>query len=35
MYLTEREGIYKVLTLDKRDFSVFRTASGQCLSLVP
>lgn len=35
MYLTEREGIYDVLTLDKRDFSVFRTASGRGLSLVP
>lgn len=35
MYLTDREGIYDVLTLDKRDFSVFRTASGKALTLVP
>lgn len=35
MYLAEREGIAEVLTLDKRDFSAFRTSSGKSLTLLP
>lgn len=35
MYLAEREGISQVLTLDRKDFSLFRTASGQQLGLLP
>jgi predicted nucleic acid-binding protein len=35
MYLAEREGIEQVFTLDRRDFFVFRTASGRTLSLIP
>ncbi len=35
MYLAEREGIQKVFTLDRRDFSVFRTADGKALEILP
>ncbi len=35
MYLTEREGIATVFTLDRRDFSVYRTVAGHPLQLVP
>ena len=35
MYLAEREGITEVLTLDRQDFSVFRTFAGKALSLLP
>lgn len=34
-YLSEREGIRSVFTLDRRDFSVFRTAQNQPFDLVP
>ena len=35
MYLAERENIEQVFTLDRRDFSVFKTATGRSLSLIP
>jgi hypothetical protein len=35
MYLAERERIVEVMTLDKRDFSLFRTSAGKSLSLRP
>jgi predicted nucleic acid-binding protein len=35
MHLAEREGIELVFTLDRRDFSVFRTTSGKHLALLP
>jgi predicted nucleic acid-binding protein len=35
MYLAEREPIDRIFTLDRRDFSVFKTAAGQSLSLLP
>ena len=35
MYLAERESIECVFTLDRRDFSVFKTATGKHLSLLP
>lgn len=35
MHLAEREGIAEVLTLDKQDFSVFRTSVGKTLTLLP
>jgi uncharacterized protein len=35
MYLAEREGIRQVFTLDRRHFSVFRTANGNALQLIP
>ena len=35
MHLAEREKIEYVFTLDRRDFSVFRTASGKSLTLLP
>lgn len=35
MYLAERDGISEVLTLDKRDFGVFRTSIGKSLTLLP
>lgn len=35
MHLAEREGINRVFTLDRRDFSVFRTAMGEPLALLP
>ena len=35
MHLTEREEIKTVFTLDRRDFSIFRTAKGTSLQLVP
>ena len=34
MYLAEREGIRKVLTLDLRDFSIYRTTKGLALDLI-
>lgn len=34
-HLAEREGIEQVFTLDRRDFSVFRTSAGRPLSLFP
>ena len=35
MYLAEREGIDVVLTLDRRDFGLYRTSAGKPLTLVP
>jgi uncharacterized protein len=35
MYLAEREGIATVFTLDRRDFSIYRTSGGQALTIVP
>jgi uncharacterized protein len=35
MYIAEREGIDKVFTLDRRDFSVYRTTDGRALEIVP
>ena len=35
MHLSEREGIDRVFTLDRKDFTVFRKTSGQPLVLLP
>ena len=35
MYIAEREGIDTVFTLDRRDFSVYRTTDGRALEIVP
>jgi predicted nucleic acid-binding protein len=35
MYLAEREGVDTVFTLDRRDFSVYRTSDGRALDIVP
>jgi uncharacterized protein len=35
MYIAEREGIDTVFTLDRRDFSVYRTTDGRALHIVP
>ena len=35
MYIAEREGIETVFTLDRRDFSVYRTTDGRALEIVP
>lgn len=35
MFLAEREGIGTVFTLDRRDFSVYRTSDGRALAVVP
>jgi predicted nucleic acid-binding protein len=35
MYIAEREGIDTVFTLDRRDFSVYRTTEGRALHIVP
>jgi uncharacterized protein len=35
MYIAEREEIDTVFTLDRRDFSVYRTTDGQALKIVP
>jgi len=35
MFIAEREGIETVFTLDRRDFSVYRTGVGRALTLVP
>ena len=35
MYVAEREGIDTVFTLDRRDFSIYRTSDGRALSIVP
>lgn len=35
MYIAEQEGIDKVFTLDRRDFSIYRTGSGKALTIVP
>ena len=35
MYIAERRGIGTVFTLDRRDFSVYRTTDGRALDIVP
>jgi predicted nucleic acid-binding protein len=35
MFLAERERIDTVFTLDRRDFTVYRTTDGRALALVP
>jgi len=35
MYLAERERVSQVLTLDRNDFSLFRTTAGKALTLFP
>ena len=35
MYIAERKGIDTVFTLDRRDFSVYRTTDGGALEIVP
>ena len=35
MYIAEREGIDTVFTLDRRDFSVYRTADHRALEIMP
>jgi predicted nucleic acid-binding protein len=35
MYLAEREGVDTVFTLDRRDFSIYRTTDGRALAIVP
>ena len=35
MYLAERESIETVFTLDRRDFSIYRTTDGRALSILP
>ena len=35
MYIAEREGIDTVFTLDRRDFSIYRTTDGRALAMVP
>lgn len=35
MHLAEREAIERVLTIDLTDFSIYRTASGKRLELLP
>ena len=35
MYLADRDAIETVFTMDRRDFSVFRTRAGRALRLIP
>lgn len=35
VYVAEKEGIGTVFTLDRRDFSIYRTASGKALRIIP
>jgi predicted nucleic acid-binding protein len=35
MYIAERDGIDTVFTLDRRDFSIYRTTDGRMLNIVP
>ncbi len=35
VYLAEREGIATVFTLDRRDFSIYRTTGGRALKIMP
>lgn len=35
MFIAEHEGIDTVFTLDRRDFSVYRTETGKALAVVP
>jgi hypothetical protein len=35
VYIAEREGIDTVFTLDRRDFSIYRTTDGRALTILP
>ena len=35
VYLAEKEKIGTVFTLDRRDFSIYRTSSGAALTILP
>jgi predicted nucleic acid-binding protein len=35
MYIAEREGLDTVFTLDRRDFSAYRTTDGRALTILP
>lgn len=35
VHVAEREGLHRVLTIDRRDFSVYRTAGGRRLEILP
>jgi len=35
VYLAERDGVETIFTLDRRDFSVYRTTAGTSLRIVP
>jgi predicted nucleic acid-binding protein len=35
MFIAERENIETVFTLDRRDFTVYRTSTGRALTIVP
>ena len=35
MFIAEQERIESVLTLDRRDFSVYRTSAGRALTILP
>jgi uncharacterized protein len=35
VYLAEREGIDAIFTLDRRDFSIYRTSRGRALRIIP
>jgi uncharacterized protein len=35
MYIAEREGIGTVFTLDRRDFSIYRTTDSRALAILP
>jgi uncharacterized protein len=35
MHIAEREGIDTVFTLDRRDFSIYRTTAGRALTILP
>jgi uncharacterized protein len=35
MYIAEHHEIETIFTLDRRDFSVFRTTNGRALTIVP
>ena len=35
LYLAEREGVHHILTLDRRDFTVYRSGDGRPFDLLP
>jgi hypothetical protein len=35
MYIAEQEAIDTVFTLDRRDFSIYRTSDDRALAIVP
>jgi hypothetical protein len=35
VYLAERERVFEVFTLDRRDFTVYRTTRNRALNIVP